>query len=392
MSASPRRRATAIVIAVLGVAVLVGAIVAVTWWMRGSSSDGASPAETPAVDTAYVLDRADPADGGDDAIVRVALDGPDGSEEPVFSAPHIIDFAVAASDLVVLTGVPDGAGVVSEHSLEIVSAAGGSPRPVELPGAGTIDLLSASESGLVGFTFTSAGDPLDREYAATLMWFDPQSDAAPQVVEGEGGAPIETAAWLWSGDATMLAVGSDEELVLLDPVDNAVLESFGEWEGLEAVASDGLTAIVRDHHDTVLLGLSDASSESREGTPFGPTPLDERSVFGGSVQFLGDGPERIHKIGVVDPESGRVDSMIVLDDGATPRVLYAAAEGEGIDGFSVSPDGQLVAVEVVPNVAAMVSDAYYPYARATSIVTRFVDVATGEVVRETPGFGVEWAR
>lgn len=376
-----------IVIAVLGVAVLVAAGF---FFLRGSGSDGPNATSVPDVDTAYVLDRADPAAGGDDAIVRVDLNGAADAEEAIYRDSHIIDFTLAGDDLVVLTGIPDAAGVVVAHSLSLVSAGADTAREVELPTEGTVDLLQSSGDGAVGFSFTSSGDPLDREYSSTLLWFDPNSSDTPSPVEGSGGEPLETAAWLWTGDDTILAVGSDEELILVDPVSNTVLDTFGEWEGLEAVSADGLTAIVRDHHDTVLLGLSPESQESEEGTPFGPTPLDDREVFGGSVVFLDNGPERVHKIGVVDSTTSRVDSMIVLDNGTESRSLYAAAQGEGIDGFSVSPDGRLVAVEVVPDVAAMVSDAYYPFARATSVVTRFVDIKTGEVVRETPGFGVEW--
>lgn len=376
-------------IAVLGVAALVVAGVVL---LRGMPSESPSASVSPAVETAYLLDRADPAEGGDDDILQVDLHGSDGSEHPVYTDSHIIDFALAGDVLVVLTGMPDASGVVSAHSLAIVGVDGDDAREVELPAEGTIDLLQASSDGLVGFTFTSAGDPLDREYANTLLWFDPHSNTPPAPVDGEDDTPIETASWLWTNENTILAIGADEQLVLVDPVAHTVLDTFGEWEGLEAVSADGLTAIVRDHHDTVLLGLSEGSAESDEGTPFGPTPLDDRDIFGGSVVFLGNGPERIQKIGVVDSDTARVDSMIVLDDGADPRILYAAAQGEGIDGFSVSPDGRLVAVEVVPDVSAMVSDAYYPFARATSVVTRFIDIETGDVVGESPGFGIEWMR
>ena len=61
-----------------------------------------------------------------------------------------------------------------------------------------------------------------------------------------------------------------------------------------------------------------------------------------------------------------------------------------IEGFSVSPNGQYVAVNVIPDVAASVSDGYAIGAQSTSITTYFVDLATGVVVSGVAGFDESW--
>ncbi|QEE61448.1 hypothetical protein FVA74_07545 [Salinibacterium sp. dk2585] len=364
----------------VGVAVLTVGVAAVVFFtfLRGGSPVGGSESATPLpeVRTGFVLDRADPAVGGPDAVIEFDLET--GESTVVYSAERIVAFAATESSLVVVSGTPDA------HSVTTVDTADGTSSEVALPAVGSVDSL-ASEGERAAFRFTSVGDPQVRKFSNALLWLD-ASDDAVKVVERDG-APFEAAAWSWvPGTGEMLAIDTEEELLRFSPDAPENAEGLGEWEGIEAVSADGGTAIVRDHHDTVALSLDDGTA-----TPFGPTPVDGAVPFGGDVVFLVDGPERVQKLALPAGDSGRVSSAIVVDDGESPRVLYRASEEEGVDGFKLAPDGRHVAVEVVPDVAGMVSDAYFPHARAVSIVTRIISVAEGKVVAEFPGFGTQWS-
>jgi len=363
----------------VGLAVLTLGVVAVVFFafLRDDSPEGGGDASAPLpeVRTGYVLDRADPAVGGPDAVISFDLET--GETSVAYSAERIVTFAATASSLVVVSGTPEA------HSVTTVDRADGTASEVALPAEGSVDSL-ASEGERTAFRFTSAGDPQEREFSNALLWIEAGQNAA-EVIERDG-APFAAAAWSWlPGGGEMLAIDTQEELLRFAPEAPNDAQALGEWEGIEAVSADGGTAIVRDHHDTVELTLNDGTA-----VPFGPTPVDGAIPFGGDVVFLVDGPERVQKLALPVDESGRVSSAIVVDDGKSPRVLYRASDQEGIDGFEVAPDGRHLAVEVVPDVAGMVSDAYFPHARAVSIVTRIISIVDGNVVAEFPGFGAQW--
>lgn len=362
------------------VAMLLGAaaITLAVWPPDGGDSldvdDEVTLSEARPVVIGYALDRADAGVGGDDVIIEVVSGAAESSA--VYSDRRIIDFVIAGDDLVVVT---EESGA---HRVATVDIASGSRQEVALPGQGTVDAL-ASDGRRVGLLFTSAGDPETRDLSSTLSWFEVGDPAVVPVTRG--GQPLETAAWSWiPAHGEVLAIDSAEELLRFGPAGDSFAE-LGEWEGIEAVSSDGSRAIVRDHHDTVDIVLA-----TGEATPFGPTPIDGAAPFGGDVAFLGAGPQRIQKVALPVAPAGRMTSVIVLDDGADPRVLHRASDGEGVDEFSVSPDGAVVAVEVVPDVSAAVSDGYYPHARSVSVVTRFVSISDGSVIGEIAAFGIQW--
>jgi hypothetical protein len=83
--------------------------------------------------------------------------------------------------------------------------------------------------------------------------------------------------------------------------------------------------------------------------------------------------------------------IVAVDDGTEGRVLYQTPNLAGsIENFHVSPNGQYVAIEVVPVIADSVSDGYGVDPRSTSITTVIVEIATGLVVRSVDGFALLW--
>lgn len=331
----------------------------------------------------FYLDRAEPATGDSDNIMTAQL-GSDamGERSSVYSAQRILDFAVVGQVVAVVTELED-----KSHHLALVSLTDGAVENVTLPSAGAIDELQGSSGLALGFRFTSAGDALQREFSKTLMFIDLEGSHVPQPLSGLDGAPLRVTDWRFMPDGiTVMALSDDQSLLQVDPTGKSTTLPLGTWEGLDGVSGDGSTLIVRDIYDTIILSLADGSEQ-----PFGPTPVGGEIPFGGQVELLGNGPQRVQKISLYDYDSGVFSSKIVVDDGTESRVVYESVSGKGsIDDFSVSPNGQFVAVETVPDVSQMVSDAYYPFARATSITTVIVELATGRAVAEVPGFAVDW--
>ncbi|MCY7300108.1 MAG: hypothetical protein LH616_12960, partial [Ilumatobacteraceae bacterium] len=114
------------------------------------------------------------------------------------------------------------------------------------------------------------------------------------------------------------------------------------------------------------------------------------------VAFLGQtvvlsGGERIQKLALFDAEGGRFQSVLAVDDGTASSALFRTINDAGsIEQFTISPNEQFVAVEVVPDFATAVSDGYLFDARYTTTTTVIVEIATGRLVRSLDGFGLVW--
>lgn len=341
--------------------------------------------ETSAV---FLLDRADPDSGDADRIVSGVLGsdglGADGlgSVDTVYRDIGILDFAVVGQAIAVVTATAD-----DDHRLSLVSLFDGAVEHIGLPGQGTIDELRASSEFSLGFRFTSAGDPLAREYSGALLWMDLEGVHVPEAVEGLAPGPLTVSDWSFvPGSDVIVALDVAQSLMRIDPKGAEPTIPLGTWEGLDDISYDGSTAIVRDLYDTIIYSFADGSEQ-----PFGPTPIDGVFPFGGQVELLGNGPSRVQKLSLYDAEEGVFSSLIVVDDGVASRTLFRSEGGtSSIDDISVSPNGQFVAIEFVPDVATAVSDAYYPFARADTVRTLVIDIATARTVADIPGFAIAW--
>ncbi|TQL47782.1 hypothetical protein FB562_0852 [Homoserinimonas aerilata] len=339
----------------------------------------------------FHLDRADPETGEPDRVMRSTLDAKGLSgQESVYSAQGIMDFTVIGQALAVITR--EGEQGAEQHHLSLVSLADGMVEEIVLPEPGTLDELRSGGSAALGFRFTPESTRATGEGVHTLMWIDLEGSHVPQTVAGIDGSALQPIDWRFLPSGELLALSGDNVLQRVDPTGESPTLPLGDYQGIESVSADGSTAIVRDLYDTILLVLDDsAGGVPGDELPFGPTPIDGVSPFGGQVALLLEGPARVQKVSVFDEGSGFFEGKIVVDDGAVSRILFESVPGTtSIEDFTVSPNGQFVVVEVIPDVSAMVSDAYYPLARPTSITTRFIDLVSGAVVAEVAGFDVEW--
>jgi len=325
--------------------------------------------------TLYYLDRGD---AGDD-IVTTGLSG--SARTVVYSATQIQDFAVLDHFLAVVALNDD-----HTSSLSFVNTDTSVVEAVRLPETGSISALDASAAGnTVGFALTSAVPGLGQKNNSTLYTIDLTAGRAVTPVVGLSGDPITVLGWQFlPGTGNLLALTFDRSLLLIDPV-SATVSPLGQFLGFDKISVDGLTVTMTDAFGEVSLTLATGDVQRLE-----PSPVDGKRTFQGATAMLPSGA-RIQKVVVPDATGRRFSSLLVYDDGATSRVLYKTPnDGGSISDFTVSPNGQYVAIETVPDASAAVSDGYFYDARATSVTTVIVDVDSGAQTRSVEGFTLRW--
>lgn len=348
-----------------------------------------------------------------DSIERTALAG--NSRSVVYSAVGIQDFVVADGALAVTTEAAD-----HTSSLDLVSLTDGTVEHVTLPEAGVIQKLEASSTGSqIGFTFTSAGDSITPTYSDTLMTVDVDAGRSPAPVLGLAGAPLRVLGWGFRpGTSSLIALTRDRSLFLVDPsaagsagptpsptpsptagstagstagatagVASGSISPLGQATELAAISHDGTVVTVSDPSGSTALDIDTGVSHRLVPSPVAGDP---RQPNLGVAEAL-TATTRVEQLALIAPGGTRFSSVLAVDDGSSSRIVYETPGDLGsIEGFSVSPNGQYVAIEVVPDVSKAQSDGYYWNARATSTETVIVDLATGAVVRSVEGFSLRW--
>ena len=325
--------------------------------------------------TLYYLDRGEAADD----IVTTGLSGAD--RTIVYSTPHIQDFAVLDEFLAVVTLNDD-----HTSSLSFVNTDTSVVESVRLPEAGSISGLDASPAGnTLGFTLTSADAGLGQKNNSTLYTIDLTAGRAANPVLGLSGQPIDVLGLQFlPGTTTLLALTFERSLLLIDPASGTV-SPLGQFLSFDKVAVDGQSVTMTDSFGEVSLALATGKVTRLE-----PSPVDGQKAFQGATATLPSGA-RIQKVVLPDQTGRKFSSLLVYDDGTSSRILYRTPDdGGSISDFTVSPNGQYVAIETVPDASASVSDGYFLDARSTSVTTVIVDVDSGAQTRSVEGFGLHW--
>ncbi len=325
--------------------------------------------------TLHYLDRGVP----DDEIVATGLTGSD--RTTLYSAPRIQDFAVLDASLAVVTLADD-----NTSAIDLVVPATGIVERVQLPDLGSVGSLDSATSGtVIGFTLTSADDGPGQLNSSTLYTVDFSTGRQVEQVKDVDGSALNVLSWQFiPGSSSLLALSISGSLLAIDPV-AATVVPLGQFQELGKVSQDGTATTLADAVGQLALGLADGEQQRLD-----PPLIDGAYSFLGATEVL-PGGDRVEKVVVPDATGTRFRSLLVYDDGTSARVLYETAnEGGSISDFSVSPNGQYVAIETVPDPAASVFDGYYYDSRATSVTTVIVDLASGAPVRSVEGFRWQW--
>lgn len=319
------------------------------------------------------LDRGQP----DDAILRSTLDGQGG--EAVYSAPGIQDFVLADDVLAVVHLRSDrtsGLGLVRPGMPEV--------EELLLPEPGVVQRLDAT-GAVVGFTLTSAEPGPGQANSSTLYTVDLDAAKTVTPVLGLDGEPIRVMGWGFvPGSSSIVALTHDGTLLLVDARAGTILP-LGQYSEFGSIALDGSSVIVSTLVGQVILDLVDGTEREVE-----PSPIDGQEPFTGASQVMPDG-SRVGKALLGNEEGTRFITLLVRDDGTESAILYRTPRDRGsIGDFEISPNGQYVAIETIPDTTVSVSDGYYFDSRSTSVTTVIVDTTTGEQVRSFEGFGLVW--
>ena len=338
---------------------------------------------TTAAASVYYLDRANTAAGEQtDSIVRTGLRGSD--RTVVYSAPHIQQFVVFPRAIAVTTLNDD-----HTSSLSLVSLDKGLTEQLLLPGQGIVERLQAApDAGIIGFIFTSNGPVPERKYSSTLMTVDLTGAHTIAPLLDLASKPLGVLNWLFlSGSRSIVAQTFDQTVLLIDAKKPASSVPLGQYADLGRSSPDGKTLVVGDVFGKIAYSLS-----SGKQTRLPALPIDGEMSYGGDLMLVGPGTARVQQIAVFDPaRGGRYQGYLVYENGTETRILYQSKDDAGsIEGFSVSPNGQYVAVNVVPNFATSFSDGYFADSASTSITTLFIDIAAGNLVRSVEGFDESW--
>ena len=246
--------------------------------------------------------------------------------------------------------------------------------------------MLVDENGtVIGFTLTSADAGIGQLNSNTLYTIDLDAGRKVTAVVGIDGQPLRVLGWQFiPGSTSLLALSNDRSLLMVDPVAGTVTP-LGQFSEFGMVSNDGAVVTMMDPMGLVALTIADGSQRRLTASPV----LGEKGFLGATAMLTG--ADRIAKVVVPDEGGTRFASLLVYDDGSESRILYQTPNAKGsILDFSVSPNGQYVAIETVPNNAVSVSDGYFYDARSTSVTTIIVDVVSGAQVRSFEGFALDW--
>ena len=329
------------------------------------------------------LDRADPLTepGKEDAIRQVIV--PDGDPVDLYRASGIEQFTRIGPSLLVVTSTPSGGG-----ALDLIAEDGMTRERLLLGVDGVIGELQPSTTvGLVAFTVTAeVTDPLPRQ-STVLYAVDLAGDHIVRAVTGLDGAPLEIFdSVIMPGGTLIAAQGVDETVTLVDLTGVAPAIPVGQFMSLRGVSPDGSQLLVGDIYSAITLTIADGTQ-----TRLTIAPLNGTQPFIGDIVLTDQVGTRVEQLAIFDAVSGSFTSAIGFADDTQIRVIYETPGDSGsIDEFTVSPNGQYVAVATIPDVTSSVLDGAVADRRSTSIVTTIIEVATGREVRTVSGFDLSW--
>jgi hypothetical protein len=319
--------------------------------------------------------------GQEDRIFRREVVGGDAAE--VVTGAAIQEYAVVGNQVAMVSIQPDQTSTLQMRPIDGEAASG-----ITLPGRGTVTRLAASGlSNLLGYVFTPS--PTDGGSGpATLMIYDAETaSGVARAVLGPDGQPLRVLDWTFVPSSTsVVAQAADWNLYLIDVVGDDPPVPLGQHQELRNFVPGTRTLTVADANGATAIDLATGDRTPLELPSDGSTEEDSA----GEVIILGE--DRYLEV-LLTPEYGpnttRLNSRILLVDEAGPRVLYEPpVEDADIGGMCVSPNGHLLAVELLPGDREPDGYPHLPGWTGMSVV--ILDVATGRTVGGMNGFLPSW--
>lgn len=332
---------------------------------------------TPDIDT-FSLMRHDPSDpGGTDRVVRHSLTA-DTADVTVLEAPHIQEYAPIGEAL--------SAVVLDDRdapSLVLVTP-DGMTTPVSVPSARGIRALRVATSGdLLGYIVEGEGAT-----GATTLYLLDLSDASwvPLEVRGPGDTALTPLDWMFVPGTTSLVVqAADQQLYLVDPVAGTEATPLGQHTELRGFLPGTLRLVVADPDGGAIVDLTDGTTTALR-LPLADAPP---GLYPGT--FVLTSPASYIELyndpmGYADVDARSI--LFAVDADGTRELFRPATATSRIGAVCLSPNGQYLAVEVVPGGATPDN---YPNAPGWSGTTiYYVDAASGATSRGVTGMAADW--
>jgi hypothetical protein len=331
---------------------------------------------TPDVDT-FSLVRHDPGTDGTDRVVRHSLSG-DTADVTVLEAPHVQEYAPIGETI---------AAVVLDDrdapSLVLVTP-DGMTTPVSVPSARGIRGLRVATSGdLLGYIVEGEGVT-----GATTLYLLDLSDGSwvPIEVRGPGDTALTPLDWTFvPGTTSLVMQAADQQLYLVDPVAGTEATPLGQHTELRGFLPGTLRLVVADPDGGAIVDLTDGTTTALE-LPLAEAPP---GLYPGA--FVLTSPASYVEL-YNDPmgyaDVGARSILYAVDADGTRELFRPATATSRIGAVCLSPNGQYLAVEVVPGGATPDN---YPNAPGWSGTTiYYVDAASGATSRGVTGMAADW--
>jgi hypothetical protein len=331
---------------------------------------------TPDVAT-FSLVRHHPGDGGTDRIVRHSLSG-DTADATMLEAPRIQEY--------VPVGEAIAAVVLDESDVPslVLVAPDGTPTPVSVPPARGIRALGLASGGdLLGYLVegeVTAG-------TATLYVLD-LTDASwvPFEVRGPAQTPLAALDWTFVPGTTSLVVQAiDQQLYLVDPVAGTEATPLGQHTELRGFLPGTLRIVVADPDRGAVIDLADGTTTELK-LPVAEVPpglYPDAFVLTSPASYV-----ELYNDPMGFAEVGARSILYAVDATGTRELFRPATATSRIGTVCLSPNGQYLAVEVVPGDA--VRDDYRSAPGWSGTTIYYVDAASGATSRGVTGMSADW--
>jgi hypothetical protein len=290
--------------------------------------------------------------------------------EPVLEEPGLQEFAVAEPHLGVLTAVEDGTTALAVRPLD-----GSTPAQVVATGY-LSQLRSSGPAGVLGYLRTDQVEGAELN-PVHLQLVRPGSGAEPTTALGLDGEPIQVVDWLFvPGTSAVVVQDAESTLFLVDPLGDQPVQALGTHAQLRGFGR-GAVLVVEDgeaEYTRVDLAAGRAARvpdvDVGDGLLTAVLPLAAPDRYVGIR--VGSGP---------DADAG---SSLVLVEGRQVRTVHTAGPSTSVNELCLSPNAQYAALSLFDDLGgADLSGA---------LRTAVVEIATGEVVVDTPGDAADWCR
>jgi hypothetical protein len=326
---------------------------------------------TPSAEV-YVLQRNGPA--GEETTDQIVRTSPGSAERKVvYSAARIQEFAVAGSSLAVITQDASSAGTLA------VGPVNGSGPSKTLATNSVVSQLRASEAdGVFGFVLQPLIGPAQDQIQ--LQLYDPAVGDQVTDVVGLDGKPLDPQSWAFvPGTRAIVAQTADGLFLLIDSVNGSV-KPLGGHSRMHGFINGTPTLILENGGRFVAFDLTAGRSTD--------IPVGDLVRSALVYQLLALPDDRFVSL-VTRFEDGALRFSIVAIGQGAFRTIYAPEPTDSmIATVCLSPNGQLLAVEVVP--PGTETDGYevVPGYRKSRVIV--IDSSTGSVQGDEAGFGASW--